>query len=236
MSAVVIIPTTGSPEVHDAIESVLKQNYVTKCYLICDGNEHKGKVKTIADEYMGNPNFQVCYLPENVGANGFYGHRIYAAFSHLVNEDFVFFLDQDNWFDGNHVQDCTSKCADENLQWAFSLRKIVDKFGNYLCDDNCESLGKYPTWVSNQSFHIDTNSYCIRREVLVRLASAWHGGWGQDRFFFEMLKQNFSNYSGTGNHTVNYRLNGNPGSVTKEFFEQGNAVFEKQYNGKFPWK
>jgi cellulose synthase/poly-beta-1,6-N-acetylglucosamine synthase-like glycosyltransferase len=63
MSAVVILPTTGAPEVRTAIESVLNQTYPTKLYLVCDGDQFKGKVKTIADEYLGNPNFRVCYLP-----------------------------------------------------------------------------------------------------------------------------------------------------------------------------
>jgi len=31
-------------------------------------------------------------------------------------------------------------------------------------------------------------------------------------------------------------VNGNPGSVTAEFFEQGNEVMNKRYNGVFPWQ
>ena len=44
MSVTVIIPTTGAPEVRNAIESVLKQNYPTTCYIVCDGSEHQPKV------------------------------------------------------------------------------------------------------------------------------------------------------------------------------------------------
>jgi hypothetical protein len=40
MSATVIIPTTGSPEVRDAINSVLNQSYTTKCYVVVDGEEN----------------------------------------------------------------------------------------------------------------------------------------------------------------------------------------------------
>lgn len=234
MSAVVIIPTTGSPEVHIAIKSVLNQSYKTKCYLICDGEQFKGKVKVIADQYLGNPNFEVCYLPDNVGANGFYGHRIYAAFSHLVNEDYVLFLDQDNSFHTVHVESCIKTIQEHNLEWSYSLRKIVDKTGNFLCDDDCESLGKWQAWTNVN--HIDTNSYCIRRDVLIKLASAWHGGWGQDRVFLHTLASHFKKWDCTKQYTVNYRLDGNPGSVTKEFFEQGNSIMNDQYKGKLPWK
>lgn len=234
MSAVVILPTTGAPEVRTAIESVLNQTYPTKLYLVCDGEQYKGKVKIIADEYLGNPNFRVCYLPDNVGANGFYGHRIYASFSHLVNEEFVLFLDQDCWFDNNHVESCVLKIKEKNLEWTYSFRKIVDKEGKFICNDDCESLGFWPAWTKVN--HIDTNSYCVRREVLIRMASVWHGGWGQDRVFLQAVTTHFKKWECTKNYTVNYRLAGNQGSVTKEFFDQGNKVMLEQYKGKLPWK
>jgi GT2 family glycosyltransferase len=85
MSATVIIPTTGAPEVRNAIESVLKQTYPTTCYLVCDGSEHQEKVTAIAFDYVKYKNFKISYLPINVGAKGFYGHRVYAAFTHLVD-------------------------------------------------------------------------------------------------------------------------------------------------------
>jgi glycosyltransferase involved in cell wall biosynthesis len=234
MSAVVILPTTGAPEVRKAIESVLNQTHQTKLYLVCDGEQFRGKVKTIADDYLGNPNFRVCYLPDNVGANGFYGHRVYAAFSHLVNEDYVFFLDQDCWFDPEHVGSCVDKIQKDNLEWTYSLRKITDKDGNYLLDDDCESLGKWQAWTNTH--HIDTNTYCVRRDILIKLASVWHGGWGQDRVFLNTIAQNFKKWDCTKKYTVNYRLAGNQGSVTKEFFEQGNKVVNDFYKGKLPWK
>jgi glycosyltransferase involved in cell wall biosynthesis len=234
MSAVVILPTTGAPEVRTAIESVLNQTYPTKLYLVCDGDQFKGKVKTIADEYLGNPNFKVCYLPDNVGANGFYGHRVYAAFSHLVNEEYVLFLDQDCWFDKDHVGSCVLKIKEKNLEWSYSLRKIMDKDGNYICNDDCESLGLWPAWTKVN--HIDTNSYCVRRDVLIRMASIWHGGWGQDRVFLQAITTHFKRWDCTKKYTVNYRLAGNQGSVTKEFFDEGNKVMSEKYNGVLPWR
>jgi GT2 family glycosyltransferase len=234
MSAVVIIPTTGAPEVRVAIESVLNQSYLTKCYLVCDGDQHKGKVKVIADDYRGNPNFRVCYLPENVGANGFYGHRIYAAFSHLINEDYVLFLDQDCWFEEHHVLSCVETITNNNLDWCYSLRKICDKHGNFICNDDCESLGRWQTY--HGANHIDTNSYCIPKEIMIKLASVWHGGWGQDRVFLSVIAQHFQKWDCTKRYSVNYRLAGNEGSVTKEFFANGNKLMHEKYKGVFPWQ
>jgi hypothetical protein len=234
MSATVIIPTTGSPEVVDAIESVLAQTYKdTTCYLVCDGEQYYGKVKVIASEY-GN-RIKTCYLPINVGANGFYGHRVYAAFSHLINTDYILYLDQDNWMDGNHVKDCIETIEKNNLDWSYSLRKIKDIDGKDIALDNCESLGKWPVFSGDYN-HIDTNCYCLRTNITVKLCQVWHGGWGQDRVWFQALQQYFPRYDTTGKYSLNYRIGGNEGSVKKEFFEYGNAIMNQKYNGNLPWR
>lgn len=233
MSAVVILPVTGSPESRKAIESVLNQSYPTTCYVVCDGDQFYGKVKVIVDDYRGNSNLKVCFLTENVGANGFYGHRIFAAFSHLVKEDYVLFLDQDCWFNTDHVQSCVNDIVAKNYDWVYSLRNITDKEGNYICQDNCESLGKWLAWTNTN--HIDTNSYCIKRDILIQLSQVWHGGWGQDRVFFKVLSENFRQFHCTGKYSVNYRVAGNEGSVTPEFFHKGNQVMQSLYKGDLPW-
>ena len=235
MTATVIIPTTGSPEVFTAIESVLSQTAPTLCYVVLDGTDNFLTFAStiLAKKLDTHPQVKTCILPMNVGANGFYGHRVYAAFTHLINTKYVLYLDQDNWFEKDHVQKCVEKIEGEGLDWTYSLRKIVDKSGNYICNDDCESLGK---WKCYQNYnHVDTNSYCIKTDIAVRLASVWHGKWGQDRVFYDTLSTHFINYKCTGDYTCNYRLAGNAGSVSVEFFKAGNAVMNKKYNGDFPW-
>ena len=56
MTATVIIPTTGSRELRDAIESVLNQSYETACYVVADGEHAIGKVSAIVSDYAGNKN------------------------------------------------------------------------------------------------------------------------------------------------------------------------------------
>lgn len=234
MTATVIIPTTGAPELRKALESVLTQKYDTQCYVVCDGEQHEGKVKVITDEFRGNSNLKITTLPINVGANGFYGHRVYAAFTHLINTNYVLYLDQDCWYEPNHVQSCVERIEKDNLEWVYSLRLITDKQGNYICEDNCESLGKWQTYHGLN--HIDTNNYCIPTKIAIRLASAWHGGWGQDRVWFQTLSSYFKNFECTGEYTVNYRVDGNAGSVNADFFKNGNKIMAEKHNGKFPWK
>lgn len=231
MSATVIIPTTGAPELKYAIESVLNQTYDTVCYVVIDGEQNYGKVSSLIAKYGSK--VKTASLPINVGANGFYGHRVYAAFTHLVNTDYVLYLDQDNWFKPNHVESCIKTIKERNLQWCYSLRDIYED-DTFICHDDCESLGKWQTYHGIN--HVDTNSYCLKTEIAIKLASAWHGGWGQDRVFLATVSQYFPKYDCTNEYTVNYRVAGNAGSVTKEFFLNGNNIMNDKYNGDFPWR
>ena len=144
------------------------------------------------------------------------------------------YLDQDNTLKPNHVESCINTIEKHSIDWCYSLRSIIDKDGAYLCDDNCESLGRWQTYHGIN--HVDTNCYCIKTDIAIKLASAWHGGWGQDRVFLRAIGEHFPRFDCTGEYTVNYRVNGNPGSVTADFFQQGNEVMNKRYNGVFPWQ
>jgi glycosyltransferase involved in cell wall biosynthesis len=236
MTATVIIPTTGSPELFTAIKSVLDQTYDTKCYIVCDGPEYVYAVRNFLKQFEEHKNYKkimICNLPLNVGANGFYGHRVYAAFTHLVDTEYVLYLDQDNWLKPNHVESCINTIKLKNLDWCYSLRDIYKKDGEFICHDDCESLGKWQTYHGVN--HVDTNSYCLKTQIGVKLASVWHGGWGQDRVFLSTIAQHFQKFDCTGEYTVNYRVDGGKGSVTSDFFINGNEVMNKKYNGEFPW-
>jgi glycosyltransferase involved in cell wall biosynthesis len=234
MSATVIIPTTGARELRDAIESVINQTQETKCYVVADGEHTHGKVRTIVSEYGGNKNVMSCYLPLNVGANGFYGHRVYAAFTHLIDTDYVMYLDQDNWLEPNHVKESIKTIKENNWDWCHSLRNVYSKDSKFVCHDDCESLGKWQTYHGVN--HVDTNTYCIKTDVAIKLAQVWHGGWGQDRVFLSVINQHFPKWGCTGQYTVNYRVDGGQGSVNSDFFINGNKVMNDKYNGDFPWR
>lgn len=232
----VITPTIGKSELLDAIFSVKKQTYNCKHVLVVDGPEYWDKVVNMC----GSDGCEIVQTPENTGANGFYGHRIYAAYPHLVNSDYILFLDEDNWYEPNHVETLINTIEYNNLDFSYSLRKIHDKDGKYLIDDNCESLGKWEIFMSRNSPHgkqylIDTSSYCFKREFIQQACHLWHSGWGGDRRFFHMVKDQVK-YDTNGLYSLCYRLDGNPGSVTKEFFESGNKTQEQYFGGNYPWK
>jgi glycosyltransferase involved in cell wall biosynthesis len=234
----VITPTVGSPKLKDAIESVANQTYKCNHLIVCDGPEYFDKVYPLA---VGGA-IQFCVTPENTGKVGdqsFYGHRIYAAYPHLINSDYILFLDEDNWYDPNHVETLIQTMESKNLDFSFSLRKIYSPEGKYITDDNCESLGKWPIFMSRRSpygeqFLIDTSSFCFKREFIQKTCHFWHSGWGGDRKYFYAIKEH-AKYDTNGKHTLCYRLDGNTNSVTKEFFETGNKTQDQYYGGKFPW-
>jgi hypothetical protein len=151
-----------------------------------------------------------------------------------VNADIICYLDEDNWFDPEHVSSLVRE-IEKGADWAYSLRKIYNKNGEYICEDNCESLGKWPVYFNDSIFHIDTSSFAVKRDVATRIGHSWYGQWGADRQFFANLKHHFPNYECTTEHTLCYRLDGNPNSVTEQFFRDGNSSTLKKYN-ELPWK
>lgn len=235
----VITPTIGSPKVLDAILSVKNQTYAYIDHLIVvDGPEHENNFNHhFTYDYDLLQHITLTKSPFNTGGvgDGFYGHRIYAAYPHLINTDYIFFLDEDNWYAPDHVESLVKVL--ETNDFAYSLRKIYDENKNYLCDDNCESLGQWPIYFTagkEEHFLIDTSSFAFRREFLIKVSQFWHHGWGGDRNFFYAVKDHCI-WDTNGKHTLCYRLDGNPNSVTADFFEKGNESMSAIYGDKFPW-
>jgi len=234
MKVAVVTPTIGNPKLADCLDSVNKQTYKDLThYIFIDGSQYEEQVKQII---IKSPKVwqKTIKLEENVG-KGWYGHRVFAACSFLVDADIICYLDEDNWFEPCHIEKLVKKIEEGN-DWAYSLRKIYDKDGKFICDDNCESLGKWPVYFNDNVFHIDTSCFAVRRDIAVRVGHSWYGQWGADRQFFSAISKAFPKFDCTNSHTACYRLDGNPNSVNKEFFDQGNEVNTKKYSGQFPWK
>jgi len=231
----VITPSIGSPKLKDAIESVRNQTYKCKHLVVIDGPQYT-KTKMFGPD-VDTLKTKFVVSPENTGANGFNGQRIYAAYPHLINSDYILFLDEDNWYEPDHVATLIGTIDRDNLDFAYSLRKIFDVNKNYLIDDNCESLGKWPIFFThdNPQFLIDTSSYCFTKKFIQKTCHLWHSGaWGEDRRYYYAVKDH-AKYNTSGKHTLCYRLEGNPKSVTEDFFKQGNQTQQQHYKGNFPW-
>jgi glycosyltransferase involved in cell wall biosynthesis len=232
-SVVVITPTIGSDKLADAIASVQNQTYGNVQHLlVLDGYQYLHKAP-----HVDRDNLKMITLPWNTGANGFNGQRIYASIPHLVNADYIFFLDEDNWYEPNHVRTLVETIEQQNLDWAFSLRKIFSPDKQYLADDNCESLGKWPIFFThdNPQYLVDTSAFAFKREFIKATCHLWHSGaWGEDRRYLYSVA-NKSKWNTSGNHTLCYRVDGNPKSVNGDFFIEGNKQQLNYYKGQLPW-
>jgi glycosyltransferase involved in cell wall biosynthesis len=233
-SAVVITPTVGSPKLKDAIDSVQSQTYKNiEHLLVVDGQEYEFN----AYSRQTAPHVKMLQLPYNTGANGFNGQRIYASVPHLINADYVFFLDEDNWYEPDHVKSLIDLIERDKLDWAYSLRKIYTPYKTYITDDNCESLGRWPIYFThdNPQYLVDTSSFAFKREFIQKTCHLWHSGaWGEDRRYFYAIQER-SHWETTGKHTLCYRVDNNPRSVSGNFFIEGNKKQLEHYKGKYPW-
>jgi glycosyltransferase involved in cell wall biosynthesis len=228
----VITPTTGKDTVMKAIESVAQQTIPTEHLIVEDGKDVEKKGLWRFELLLGSSNAEIITLPENVGGNGWYGHRVYAAMPLMVNADYILFLDEDNWFEPNHVETMINKIKSKDLMWAYSLRRICDERGQYVLDDDCESLGRYPTFYDHLLNFVDTNCYCFRRDYLVNVAHNFYGQWGADRPFYKAAASGLPAFGCTGEATVNYRA---PERLLG-MFREGNEAMKKAYGEELPWR
>jgi Glycosyl transferase family 2 len=234
----VIIPSTGNELLRVALNSLVTQTFQEfNVFIVTDGLDFEVKARAIVSTYgeYGRTKFHVIALPENVCSDGYVGHRIHGSIPFLTNSDYIVHLDEDNWFDANHIESLFRLVVDNDLEWGYSLRKIVNKEGDYLFNDDCESLGEWPIYFSDNHRLVDTNCYFIRRDVAISISPSWNIKIDADRHVLLALRNGFKKFGVTGLYSVNYRLGGNPRSVTSEFFETGNAISQEKYDSQYPW-
>ncbi len=180
-SVTVITPTIGRPQLVQAIESVQAQQYpLLEHIVVIDGPQHEAAVRAAIPPETQHP-IHVLQLPINIGGGGFNGHRVYGATPFLVNGHFVAFLDEDNWLEPDHLSSLLAKITSEGLSWAYALRKVVTPTGQFVANDDCESLGQWPAWYHLDAHHVDTNCYVLRRDVALATSAVWYRR-AQDRY------------------------------------------------------
>jgi hypothetical protein len=250
----VITASTGRESIINCIESVAKQTgpSVAKIQhlIFADGPESSKKLFqhipydmiSGRDKYSLYKDVELIELPFSVGQDRWNGHRMYAAGTYLADGEYVMFLDDDNTIDEYHINDCLEAIHKNQTGWAYSLRKIVDKNGVILCNDDCESLGPdYPTVINANDRLVDVNCYFIQKKLAVYVSPIWHrkarepGVPEVDRALVHVLNQATKGV-GTGKYTVNYTVDSTNLSVSGEFFARGNEIMQQRYPNGFPWR
>jgi glycosyltransferase involved in cell wall biosynthesis len=233
----VITPTTGSHQLYNVLASVNNQTYSNiEHIVVADGPQYSN----VTQGMLEGSQALLIQLPYNTGHSQYNGHRIYGAMSYIANGDYLCFLDQDNWYENNHIESLVDVIQQGN-DWAYSLRKIVSQEGRYICNDDCESLGKWNS-VINDKF-IDVNCFMIPKMAAINFSPYWYRRARHpqeqpevDRILSPFMIQNFQKFDTTGEYTVNYRVASRADSVQDVFFIKGNEVMKQRMNGEYPWR
>lgn len=247
-TAAVIIPTTGRETLRQAVASVLAQTWPdVVAVVVVDGPQFGPDVLKALDGMLPHPRIQLMPMPQNTGDGGYKGHRIYGAVPQLINQDWVFYLEENNWYEPEHVEECVRTCTEHGLSWCATLRNVVDAQGQLVCVDECESLAVVPTWFNPASHHVDTSCFCLSREVAIQLSMHWHRPHlpqdpdpakhvSPDAAVCNVLRQDAARYALIARPTVNYRLGEPDVTPSEEFFRKGNQAIRRQHGGRLPWE
>ena len=230
LSVAVVTSTRGRETITQANESIKNQTYKATHYVFAHGRDCWDAVEKNTREIE---NAQVVYLPRANGGGGYGMAPVFALAPFVVDEDIICYLDDDNWYETDHIESLVEIIDKHNLGWAYSLRKIVDNEGNFICDDNCESLGMHLN--SDNQYLVDNSCYVVRTDVARKHSHAWHVPIVSDRSFQSELMRAKHSVGTTGKHSVNYRLSKDgTGVMTAEKFINNNK-FMQHTRPDFKW-
>jgi len=202
----VVTPTTGNTCVLRAIKSVADQSYKK-----CPASHRHRQAGCACRNKVGHPTVR-CRRNRTSLCDG---KRQVPWTSHhwricLSREgDFFCYLDEDNWFDWDYVA-ALLEVVRKGAAWAYSLRKIVDRDGNFICNDDCESLGKWPSVLGPNDYLIDTNCYFLPRMAAVVSGPVWYRRFREpntldaDRAIVHLLRAQNADYDSSRRYSVNY--------------------------------
>lgn len=239
----IITATVGTKYLKQNLDSVSEQTYKNIQHLVViDGMDGLSRVNSIDFEPHGK---DWIALPYATGTDQYNGHRIYGGCTYFAKGDYLIYLDEDNWLEPNHVESLVNAVSNKGQKsWAHSLRKITNMKGEFVCNDDCESLGGYLSVIND--YFVDVNCFFLPKKIALRLTPFWYRRARHpddqpevDRMLTTILRaQSFDEMKMlcTGEYTVNYRAGNRADSVQPEFFIQGNQKMAKIYEGNYPWR
>lgn len=188
MRTTIITPTTGDTNLKDCCVSVARQTMVAVHLVVADGPDAVEETLRITDEVAkSHPMYRyaIMSLPWNVGANGHYGHRVYAGVPSFVETEFFSFLDQDNMIQKDFIRRM-EQAMDRNpdAQYATCRRWVVNQDLDPIGFDKRESIGE-----NEFGYRLyDTNTWILRAGMSILtpyISIPFHtgddGSWGGDR-------------------------------------------------------
>lgn len=210
LTATVLTPTIATDALANAVRSVARQQPIPgvdiRHIVVADGKRYENAAKDIALkawEGVGHTP-KVYSIPDNTGAGGWNGHKIYAHYAQLLDTDYLCLLDEDNTFEPEHVASLLPIAEQHGFAW--SLRAVYTKGGERLGVDRAESVGK---WIQHPDHApyilVDTSCWMLRRDM-VRHLGHFLEPWSGDRRFTKHMNMMHETLATTcsGLATMNY--------------------------------
>jgi hypothetical protein len=235
MTVSVITSTIGRPELRRCVQSVRENYSDARHFVYVNGPQFHENARETLELF---PDVTAFYLPEDTGSyfTGPSMAGVFAAAPFLTSADWILFLDDDNFFEPNHIESMLKLVKENDLQWGYSLRRFVDKRGTVVCDDDWCSLGHYPI-IGTNSHLVDNSCYIVSRRLAQRMALAWTAvPIVADRCFLMALMESGTRYGCTGLSTVNYRLGTGTAPDDPEAYLRMAKQARELYPEGFPWR
>jgi len=145
IEVIVIIPTKNRPDrLLKALRSVVTQNRKPDLiYVVSDkGNLCYDKTSLIVKNFENKANILFITNTRNPGLSGTINTALYKIKSIQINNNpFIAFLDDDDWWDYNYLQECYSIAIENNSNWVISgLVRYDDNNPNGLALNIPESI------------------------------------------------------------------------------------------------
>ena len=149
MDAAVVIPTVLRPHLKQALESVFAQRFGGRIHVLIGIDKPAGDIGLLDEVCARRPSHcsvQVFYAGFSTSkrhggmtAPGD-GGALRAMLTLLGNSPYVAYLDDDNWWDPNHLTQL--RAAIDQAHWSFALRWFVHPLSRRpVCVDVWESVG-----------------------------------------------------------------------------------------------
>jgi hypothetical protein len=225
-AAAVVMPTILRPSLQRAVASIYAQNIEDRCQLLFGIDKVNGDHNVLNYAIQNRPpNWALTVLnlgySTSVRNGGIHlaqdGGALRCVLSYCANSRFLCYLDDDNWWNQNHISSLLKAIVDHD--YAYSYRWFVDPVsGEPLAVDTWESVGPGVGIFSqpNGGF-VDPNTLMIDKTRCEEVLRWWtiplsndEKGMTADRHVFHALNQKYRG-NGTLKPSCFYTLDPNDG-------------------------
>lgn len=217
--AAVIMPTILHPRIFHALDSIYAQSNVGRIQILIGIDQYDHDELNALHQYVERApeNIAITILNPGYSTSARHGglHRAYdggalrTILSFLANSAHLTYLDDDNWWEPNHISSLLSVIKEN--PWAFSHRCYVHHESHaFLARDQIESVGPGKGIYNEKAGgFVDPNCLMINKQKADAVLPFWSVCWDNapkstsaDRLIFDRLRK--SPFGDTNVVTVNY--------------------------------